>query len=290
MDSDPKKDVLSHTKLDWFKLACRLVFGAVATSGRNFVYFPRTYSSNTDYQEWKQAVEPITYRMGKLSMTAFIDCDPEQKPERIWLFFGGNGALALDWLPLTTYSPMSGDAFILVDYPGFGDSEGKPSQKLIASSIDILVSKLSERYSVSSGEIADRFFVMGHSLGAAIALETANRHGIKRGILISPFTSIDEMAKLYFGKILPMFLGESYDNQKALADIAASSPGSMFHIIHGVIDSQIPVAMAQDLHKGASSITTLSKIPEADHNDIIMKLSDELGIAITNGGHFQFKK
>ncbi|MBA3963805.1 MAG: hypothetical protein H0X40_18155 [Chthoniobacterales bacterium] len=41
-------------------------------------------------------------------------------PARVWVLFCGNGSLALDWLPLARRDQNTGDAFLLIDYPGYG--------------------------------------------------------------------------------------------------------------------------------------------------------------------------
>src|SRR3712207_8818864 len=45
-------------------------------------------------------------------------------PERIWVAFPGNGSLALDWLAFVARDPNPANAYLLVDYPGYGRSEG----------------------------------------------------------------------------------------------------------------------------------------------------------------------
>jgi pimeloyl-ACP methyl ester carboxylesterase len=43
---------------------------------------------------------------------------------RIWVAFGGNSSLALDWTWLIAQDADPGDAFLLIDYPGCGKSDG----------------------------------------------------------------------------------------------------------------------------------------------------------------------
>jgi hypothetical protein len=45
-------------------------------------------------------------------------------PARLWVAFCGNGSLALDWTTILAGYPNANDAFLLVDYPGYGKCTG----------------------------------------------------------------------------------------------------------------------------------------------------------------------
>src|SRR5205823_2079374 len=85
--------------------------------------------------------------------------------------------LALDWLAniLVNY-PVNGDAFLLVDYPGYGKNAGYAMIDSTRASADAAVRALEERLHMPE----ERFTVcaIGHSLGAAVALDFANRHRV----------------------------------------------------------------------------------------------------------------
>ena len=54
--------------------------------------------------------------------------------QRVWVLFGGNAGLALDWLGLLTQVNSPGVGFLLIDYPGYGACEGSASPETIRSS------------------------------------------------------------------------------------------------------------------------------------------------------------
>ena len=278
----------SLSKTDLLKIGLKLTGETVISRGRNFIYLPRRYDSNPEYEQWKSSLEAISYEVSGLKMRAFLDSDPESPPERIWFLFGGNASLALDWLPVTSFAPPSADAFVLFDYPGYGECEGAPSRRLINSCIDQLIVEVMAKFSIDPAESGDRFLVKGHSLGCAVALETASRYGIKRGLLVSPFTSIREMAQQMFWKPLSYFAADPYDSVETLQKISELVTEAEFHIVHGTNDSIIPIRMAKDLHAAAPRITRFWEIEDADHNDILLLLSRELGTALTNGGAFSY--
>lgn len=275
---------ISKSKLS--VIGIKMTAKTILSRGRNFIYAPRSYDSNPEYEKWKESLEPITYKVGQLSLKAWLDTDTAQPPERVWLMFGGNGSVALDWLPITSFAPPSRDAFVLFDYPGFGDNAGKPNRKLIKQCVDALITTILERLSIQPEEIETSFRVMGHSLGCAIALETASRYSITQGILVAPFTSIREIGSTLFWKPLTYLAADPYNNYTSLTNLP---PDSKFHIIHGTDDEIIPLQMGRTLHQASKGKTSFWQIPEADHNEILLKLSEQLGLALTNGGDFEFK-
>ena len=58
--------------------------------------------------------------------------------ERIWFVTAGNGSIALDLAMLPGLAGLSRDAFVFVDYPGYGACEGKPHPKAIRESLKAL--------------------------------------------------------------------------------------------------------------------------------------------------------
>lgn len=281
-------EMRSLSRGEMLRLGIKIIVEMISSRGRNLVYLPRRYDSNPDYAQWKTSLEQVRYESGPIKMSAFLDCGPRATPESIWLLFGGNASVALDWLTVTFFAPPSSDAFVLFDYPGFGDSEGKPDRKLIQRCIDDLIEKLAARFSIERSDVGNRFKVMGHSLGSAVALETAVRHSIRKGILIAPFTSVQKMGEKMFGKIIPMLAADRYDNLKSIRELTAAKAELNLHIIHGLQDDIIPVSMARELHEAFPGHTTLWEIPDANHNDILLLLSKELGCALTNGGDFSY--
>ena len=192
---------------------------------------PARYDLNPAYEEWKSSVEKFTYDVSGRKMEAFLDCPPDNHPDRVWLMFGGNASVALDWLPVTSFASQSSDAFVLFEYPGYGDSEGRPTRRLINRCVDEIIRILLERFQIEPENICDQFRVIGNSLGCAVALETAARFSIRRGIVISPFTSVREMGQMMFWKPLSYLAADPYDNTKSIERISETvdSPMVSYH-------------------------------------------------------------
>ena len=198
-------------------------------------------------------------------------------PDRIWVAFCGNGSLALDWLPLTARDQIPGDAFLLVDYPGYGKSEGWPNIANTRSAADGALVALAARLGVEPITLEPRLDTMGHSLGAAAALDFASRHPqVHRIILLAPFTSLREEAAIFIGSPLSHLLGENYDNRAALRQLAQRRPPPRVVIFHGLQDGMIPPGMGHQLAAEFPGFVTFRGIPEADHDIVVIAAEDEM--------------
>jgi pimeloyl-ACP methyl ester carboxylesterase len=192
---------------------------------------------------------------------------PAARCPRLWLVFGGNAATALGWKDFVAGCGDERCAFLLIDYPGYGASAGSPSPAAILSGTEAAVGALAARLGVARADLEARCAVFGHSLGCAAALQYAAAHRVARIVLVSPFTSMLDMARRTVGWPLCQLLHHRFDNRARLAEIAATgAPPTV--IFHGTDDEVIPVAMGRDLASGFPAIA-YHEIPGADHNGIL---------------------
>ena len=241
------------------------------------IYFPRNYSAN------KPELERVTahvYESGGYKQWVYLlKRDNDLPPDRIWWLFGGNGSTALGWVSLVAQvDPSINQAFVLFEYPGYGFNSGSPSPESIFQSIDDSLGVVAGQLGLSEPELAKRSIGLGHSLGCAVALESANRHGWSEVVAISPFTSMKAMARRQVGSVLAAFLRHHYDNEVALDELLVSNSNSRVTIFHGENDALIPITMGQSLAERDESgeKVVFIEVPRAGHNDIIMYLEAEL--------------
>lgn len=150
----------------------------------------------------------------------------------------------------------------LFDYRGYGQSAGG-------------FSDLSEEatYRDAEGALAylrgrpdlagTRLVYFGRSLGAAVAVELARRHPPDGLILESPFTSIQEMARVLL-PFLPIgeLVGTKYDSLAKIPEI-----GVPLLVLHGDQDDIVPFEQGRRLFEAARSPKTFYPIRRARHND-----------------------
>lgn len=238
------------------------------------IYFPQRYSEEA---RELASVETVPFESRATEQKFFL-YPPERQgpPSEVWWLFGGNGSVALNWVDMVQASGIRGDqVFVLFDYPGYGWNEGTPSPESIAHSVDASVPVIAERIGLSEEELKQRSRSIGHSLGAAVALDTAARHEFSEVVMISPFTTMKAMAKRQMGWFFSLFLAHPFDNENAL-DRWIQSPGANgLTIFHGERDGLIPISMSRELVERGNDPEKISLIPvpDAGHNDIIMRIA-----------------
>jgi hypothetical protein len=103
------------------------------------------------------------------------------------IYFGGN-AEEVSWLA-STGGQYAGWSLLMLNYRGYGRSEGKPGEAaLFADALQIYDYALSR---AQGGRVA----VMGRSLGSGVAVYLAAQRPVKGVILVSPYDSIESVAK-----------------------------------------------------------------------------------------------
>ena len=147
-----------------------------------------------------------------------------------------------------------GISLLLVEYPGYGRSEGSPSQDSITETFVSAYDVLSSRKDVD----ASRIIFMGRSLGGGALCALAQKRPSAALILMSSFTSVRSFAIRY---LAPSFLvRDPFDNLAVVKNYA-----NPVMIIHGKRDAIIPFGHGQKLHQAAKQSVLI--VYEAGHND-----------------------
>ncbi|MEZ4225617.1 MAG: alpha/beta hydrolase [Polyangiaceae bacterium] len=177
--------------------------------------------------------------------------------------FHGNGEELADLVPLAWSFRRSGLGFFAVEYPGYGLSKAyAPSEADLYSDAEAALWHLHNGLSIPTEQVV----LQGQSLGSGVATEMAKRgHGM-RLVLISPFTSVPDVAREKL-PILPakLLLKDRFDNAAKAAGIALP-----VLIVHGTEDEVIPVQMGEALSKIFPN-ASLFLAEGAHHNDLFVQ-------------------
>jgi pimeloyl-ACP methyl ester carboxylesterase len=107
------------------------------------------------------------------------------KGDPLIIYFGGN-AEEVSWMLGDAPKRAPGVGWLLVDYRGYGSSDGSPSEKA-------LVSDALQWYDHFKG--TERIHVFGRSLGSGVAVQLAAQRPVAGVILVAPFDSLMEVGK-----------------------------------------------------------------------------------------------
>jgi pimeloyl-ACP methyl ester carboxylesterase len=268
-------------------LAVCLAFLAVVVSlyfrQHTMLYHPRPYDASYESALPHDVVELHFTTIAGEQVAFYLPAEPADRlPKRIWVAFCGNGSLALDWTWLLAQDRQSGHAFLLIDYPGYGKSEGYATIATTRATADNVLDALAAHLGVNEREIESRLDVIGHSLGTAVALDFATRHLVGHVILISVFTTLREEAATMVGRPLSHLLVENYDNRAALRKLARRSPSPRIDIFHGIDDDTIPIHMGRELAEDFPALVKFHPIAGGDHVSVIGKAAREIVAAMND--------
>lgn len=125
----------------------------------------------------------------------------------------------------------------LVDYRGFGKSEGDISSEAdMTEDFQAVYDHLKTEYK------EDQIILAGYSLGSGPASYLAANNKPGAVVLVAPYTSLTDMKNLFFWIFPDFLLKYKLDNRMELA--RSTSP---VFILHGTNDELIPLAMGKEL-------------------------------------------
>ena len=108
------------------------------------------------------------------------------------LYFGGN-AENVSWM-IEESASAPGVAWLLMDYRGYGASEGSPSERALVADAKIIYDHALKLPGVD----AKRIYAFGRSLGGGVAVALAAERPLAGVILVTPFDSLAAVAKRYY--------------------------------------------------------------------------------------------
>lgn len=170
------------------------------------------------------------------------------------VFAHGNAELIDDWPFIFAHYRQMGASVLLVEYRGYGRSDGAPTQRHIVSDFAAAIDRL-----VDAGRIdADRLIYHGRSLGGGVACALVHERKPQAIILQSAFASTGAIA-WRFG-YPGLLMRDPYPNARTLAMF----DGPVL-ILHGRNDRIVPAGHGRKLHAAAPHSTLIEF--NHGHND-----------------------
>jgi len=177
-------------------------------------------------------------------------------PALLW-FYGNGETIGAIWPIIRDFRPQNAGLLVL-DYPGYGASEGRATEAGMYEAADLAYNALASRPDIDPR----RIYAYGRSLGSAAATHTAASHEMAGLILESPFTSARGMAARHY-RIFPAFLVRiGLDNIGRMPRIHCPTL-----VFHGTADVLVPIKMGRDVAAAAGGPVDFVMIEGAGHND-----------------------
>jgi uncharacterized protein len=236
------------------KLSTAILFFTVAyfsiglllyISQRSFLYFPTpVVTHNFD--------NVVIHNEGESINVILVN----KEQNKALLYFGGNGETVAVNAPIFA-NIFPGYTVYLVNYRGYGGSTGSPGERGFYSDALSIFDKIKTKHSEIS--------IMGRSLGTGVATYLAAKRDIGKLVLITPFDSIQNVAKQRF-PIYPikMLLKDKFDSLSRVKDIKAQTL-----VLIAENDEVIGLKHTENLVKTfPASQVTVKTILNAGHNTL----------------------
>ncbi len=247
------------------RLLLMIYFGlmlSMAFFQRSLIYYPfqvgeergREEAALLGWQEWSDAEDGF---IGWQSQQAAGD-------GTLVIFHGnaGNAFLRRYWVDIISRLPQEAQFahYHVLEYPGYGFREGKPSEKTFLAAAKVAMASLRD---------APRpIILLGESLGGGVATVMAAEYGddlVDGLLLVTPFDRLAAVARAHF-PYLPVnwFLLDRYNNTANLAEVDLPVA-----IVVAEQDQVVPARFGEALYRSYSGPKQLHSIPQADHNNLL---------------------
>jgi fermentation-respiration switch protein FrsA (DUF1100 family) len=211
----------------------------------------------------------LEYREIRLSAEDDVELDawyiPSDPDRATLLFFHGNAGNISHRLESLRLFHRLGLSVLIIDYRGYGRSEGRPSEAGIRKDARAAWRWLTEAAAAEPGEI----ILFGRSLGAAVAAELAREVEPGAVLLESPFRSVPEMAQSAYpflpGRWLARFEHATEDYVREI--------NAPVLVIHSEDDEIIPFSHGQAVYEAARQPKALLRI-RGGHNTGFLESRD----------------
>ena len=183
------------------------------------------------------------------------------------LFFGGQGFYLVQssgYVEAFTELPVN---VLMVDYRGYGKSEGAPSVQALKDDSQVALDYLQQTQEVDPASV----IVHGHSLGTFVGLHLATSAPVGGVMLENPATNADAWARQLVPWFLRLFVSLQFDDalrgEDNIERIRALDRPVL--IAAGGADEVTPPAMAETLYDETSAADKeLVRIEEGGHNGL----------------------
>jgi hypothetical protein len=201
--------------------------------------------------------------------------NPRRRPLTL-LFFHGNAENLGVCVPLASLTRPYGYSLLLVEYRGYGRSDGRPSEKGLYLDGEAALDHLRSRKDVDP----DRIVVWGRSIGGAVAVRLAAGRGPVAGVVLeSPFTSARDL--LWEGGYWPLYALSLFGSYRFDMASAIGQVRAPLLVIHGTEDEIVPFALGRRLYEMAPGRKRLRAIEGGGHNDLFDRHRDALWAAVS---------
>lgn len=179
---------------------------------------------------------------------------------QVILYFHGNAGDLSGWRFVAEDFTSQGFPVMMIDYRGYGKSEGYFSEEGFYKDAEAAYGYLINIKGYATQDV----IVYGRSVGTGVAVNLASNHEVSGLVLESPYTSLGQLANEKLPFLFPsLYLDYKFNNIEKIG--AVKCP---VILIHGERDALIPASHSKRLLPKINAKSKLILIPQGSHNDL----------------------
>lgn len=222
--------------------------------GQERLIFHPTSSAHQRHQ-YRQ-VEGYRLQRGSVTLGGWL-VHPERTSDKLLIYYGGNAEDV--FLNIDEYQALEA-ATLFVAYRGYGPSGGKPGeQELYADALAVFDDMVGRKQ-------PHQVFLIGRSLGSALASYVAAHRPVQGVVLITPFDSLVEVARGHYPWLPVTWL---LKHRFPTADFATAISSQVL-VIYGGRDQVVAPQRTENLLRHLPESTKQLLLPQAEHGTIDM--------------------
>jgi len=221
---------------------------------RNLLYHPSENNYQNDKIQFNYDEIFITVDE-EIQLKSWIIKKDFKKFKTLVIFHGNAGHLSNRIYKLNELYKLDIN-ILLISWRGFSGNKGSPTENNLYKDAKAAIKWLNEE-GVSNNQI----ILYGESLGSGVAVEVGKENNFNSIILESPFTSIENSAKIYYPYLpVRLILKDRYDSISKIKMINIP-----ILVMHGEKDDVVPFSMGKELFEKANSPKQSYFTPDDDH-------------------------
>jgi uncharacterized protein len=244
-------------RIPWFvgyPLVGACGYGALYFAANRAIYYPSRYPSGWWHVQAQVSAADVWLRASDgVRLHAWWIEPPGARIAT--LFLHGNAGNITHRARHIQEITAAGSALLMLDYRGYGKSEGRPTERGLYADAEAGYEYLRP--------LGRPIVAHGESLGTAVAVDLAARRPCAGVVLEAPFSSARAVAARVLPVIGPLLVF-SYDSASKIQRVHAP-----LLVIHGDRDSIVPLDLGRALFDAAREPKAFWVVPGADHNDLV---------------------
>ena len=158
----------------------------------SFIFFPRKIEAHQNSFLKQFENQSITFIHNDVSLHGWFIQQETNLNKPLIIYYGGNAEeVSQNLHDLKKFGDCS---ILFVNYRGYGKSEGRPGQDILFSDALFIFDQITSNYNIEPSNI----FLMGRSLGSAVAVYVGSKRLVKGIILVTPFDNLVNVARKYY--------------------------------------------------------------------------------------------